>query len=454
MDAERPLPHNLDAERALLGAMLLDNAALSAFELVGADDFFLPEHRKIARTLLRMHAEEKDADLLTLREELERRGELASAGGAGYIAQLVDGIPRVSNVEYYARIVRQKAELRNIAHAANALSLAALDRDADPKELRARLRQFEEMLDAHTHTGLRAVSAAELLTIDVPPREMLLAPILPTQGLAMLHSKRGVGKTYLALSMGYAVSSGGKFLRWSACKPRSVLYVDGELPLAVLRERLAAVMAGAESSSSTLPASLRFITPDLQSTPLPDLATQEGQSLITSHLAGAELLILDNLSALCRSGKENEGESWLPVQEWALQLRRRGVSVLFIHHSGKGGAQRRTSRREDLLDAVISLRHPADYSPAEGLRCEVHFEKCRGFFAEDAKPFEVAMRSDPTSSAAAWVMRDIEDALALRAAGLYAEGLSVRDVAEDLGISKSKAHRLKRKMTTPVGVEG
>ncbi len=453
MDAERPLPHNLDAERALLGAMLLDNAALSTFELVRPDDFFLPEHKKIARALLQMREDGKAADLVTLTEQLERRGELDPAGGAAYVARLVDGVPDVSNVEHYVRIIKDKSALRSLAHAGQAVMLAALESDANAKEILAWLHGLTDTLAAARDPRLRAVSAAELLTIDVPPREMLLAPILPTQGLAMLHSKRGVGKTYLALGMAYAVSSGGKFLRWSACKPRSVLYVDGELPLAVLRERLAAVVAGAESSS-TMPASLRFITPDLQSTPLPDLATREGQSLIAGHLAGTELLILDNLSALCRSGKENEGESWLPVQEWALQLRRRGVSVLFIHHSGKGGAQRGTSRREDLLDAVICLRHPADYSPAEGLRCEVHYEKCRGFFAEDAKPFEVAMRTDPTNGAAAWVMRDIEDALAVRAAELYAEGMSVRDVAEELGITKSKAHRLKRKMSTPVGVEG
>ena len=66
-------------------------------------------------------------------------------------------------------------------------------------------------------------------------------------------------------------------------------------------------------------------------------------------------MILDNLSALCVSGKENEGESWLPVQRWALRLRQRGISVLFVHHAGKGGAQRGTSRREDLLDVVINL---------------------------------------------------------------------------------------------------
>ena len=67
-------------------------------------------------------------------------------------------------------------------------------------------------------------------------------------------------------------------------------------------------------------------------------------------------------------------------QRWLLSLRRRGVSVLFIHHAGKGGQQRGTSRREDILDTVIALRRPHDYSPKEGARFEVHLEKARGLY--------------------------------------------------------------------------
>ena len=177
---------------------------------------------------------------------------------------------------------------------------------------------------------------------------------------------------------------------------------------------------------------------------MPDLSTASGQALLEGHLEGVELVILDNLSALCVSGKENEGESWLPLQSWALRLRQRGISVLFVHHAGKSGTQRGTSRREDLLDTVISLRHPPDYSANDGLRCEVHFEKCRGFLGEDAKPFELKLQTD-TSGAAVWTMRTLEDSLAERAAMLYEDGLSVREVAKELGVSKSQVHRLLKK---------
>ena len=238
--------------------------------------------------------------------------------------------------------------------------------------------------------SLRVVSIAELLTMDIKPREMTLHAFLPAQGLAMLYSKRGVGKTYISLGISVAVASGGEFLTWKAPCARRVLYVDGEMPCSSLQERLSSIIAG----SKTIPEddSLRIITPDLQDRSLPDLASLSGQEMIEEHLEGVSLLVLDNLSALVRAGKENEGEGWLPVQDWALGLRRRGISVLFVHHAGKSGSQRGTSRREDLLDSVITLKHPSDYTPSDGLRCEVHYEKTRGFFGEEAKPFEVRMQ--------------------------------------------------------------
>jgi putative DNA primase/helicase len=119
------------------------------------------------------------------------------------------------------------------------------------------------------------------------------------------------------------------------------------------------------------------------------------------------------------------------------------MSVLFVHHAGKNRAQRGTSRREDLLDTVITLKHPADYRPSEGLRCEVHFEKTRSMLGDAAKPFEVRMESGQ-GGRAVWTCREIEDTKAEKAAELFAEGFSVRDVAEELGISKSQAGRLRR----------
>lgn len=252
-----------------------------------------------------------------------------------------------------------------------------------------------------------------------------------------------IGKTYISLGISVAVAGGGDFLAWKAPSARRVLYVDGEMPCSSLQERLSSIVAG----SITVPEddSLRIITPDLQERGLPDLASLSGQELIEEHLDGVSLLVLDNLSALVRAGKENEGEGWLPVQDWALGLRRRGISVLFVHHAGKSGAQRGTSRREDLLDSVITLKHPNDYSPSDGLRCEVHYEKTRGFCGEEAKPFEVRMNLGERKEAI-WMFSDLATNREKQVTELLIQGVSLREIEELTGIPKSTVHRLRQAM--------
>ncbi len=443
------LPHNPDAERAVLGAILLDsnsphNAIRVVSEHASSSDFFIDCHRTIFRRMVAMAEAKQPIDLVTLVEGLKSHGELEAAGGSAYIAALPDGIPRVSNVQHYAKIVRDKAVRRMLAHAGERLTETALMPNASMEDIGAQLQGLPKIISPSQQTsGLTAVTADAFLEMQLPVREMMLDPVLATQSLSLLYSKRGVGKTFFAIGIAHTVATGGSLFGWSAPKPRSVLFVDGELPGRVLQDRIS-VIAGCPPSKTNLKL-LRIITPDLQSGQMPDLATREGQALVESHLDEAELLILDNLSALCRTGKENEGEGWLPVQEWALRLRQRGVAVLFVHHAGKAGAQRGTSRREDVLDLVLALRHPTDYTPTEGLRCELHFEKCRSLLGEGAKPFEVRLQADATG-VLIWTTRPIDDVLLSRATELFRDGVSVRDAAEELQISKSKVQRLKAKL--------
>src|ERR1700739_3492717 len=125
---ERPLPNNLDAERSILGAILLDNNALNAaIEALKPDDFFIPQHRNIFTRMIALGEAQQAIDLVTLTEELHRRSELDASGGAPYLASLVDGIPRVSNIEHYARIVKEKAMLRNLIHATHNIQQRAFE---------------------------------------------------------------------------------------------------------------------------------------------------------------------------------------------------------------------------------------------------------------------------------------------------------------------------------------
>ncbi len=439
---ERNLLAHPESETGLLGAILLDNAIYpKAAAVVSAEDFSLDSHRQIFRALCAIIEAGNPADLVSLHEHLLKVGRLEAVGGPSYLSSLTDNLPRLSNAEHYAKTIKSYARRRLWAYNTNLICEAARN---DPEFDEERMRALIPAADGRASRSVPLISLTieALLSKEIRPREMLLKPLLPEQGLVMLYAPRGVGKTYIGLGIAAAVAAGGKFLRWEAPRPRGVLYVDGELPGKTLQDRAAMVVAGLESEPA--PGSLRFITPDVQDRSIPDLATPEGQALIEPHLENVDLLVIDNLSALCRYGRENESESWLPVQEWALALRRRGISVLFVHHSGKNGAQRGTSRREDLLDTVITLKRPSDYDPREGLRCEVHFEKTRGFFGDDAKAFEVQLR-EGNHREAVWTMRDLENVQAAQVEEMLTGGMSLREVAEELKISKNKVARLRDK---------
>lgn len=86
---------------------------------------------------------------------------------------------------------------------------------------------------------VKAISVLDFLQMKFPPRENILDPWLPSQGLAMIYAMRGVGKTYFSLSLAVMVASGGSMHTWKSQRPRGVLYLDGEMPAVVMQERLA-----------------------------------------------------------------------------------------------------------------------------------------------------------------------------------------------------------------------
>jgi putative DNA primase/helicase len=269
---------------------------------------------------------------------------------------------------------------------------------------------------------------------------MLLDPILPERGLSMLYAPRGMGKSWLALSIGMAVACGGALLRWTTPRPRRVLFVDGEMLLADLQARLATLQAGLGCEIPN--DGFRLLAADQTEFGI-NLSSEEGQRALEAHLVGVDLLILDNLSTLLASGSEGASDAWLPIQNWLLRLRRKGIAVLIVHHAGVNGRQRGTSRREDTLDTVVALRRPGDYSAAQGARFEVHIEKTRNLAGEGALPFEAVVEPFVGKPGVRWTARDLKPPVLHQAADLFAAGLSVRQVATQLGISRSEAGRLR-----------
>ena len=315
------------------------------------------------------------------------------------------------------------------------VTLSMKEMESVSRSLRATAKknEAEQQTLQSTHT---VIGISDFLAMELPPRENILSPCLPKQGLAMLHSKRGVGKTFVSLNIAYTVACGGSFLRWSAPQPAGVLYIDGEMPANVIQKRLAEIVSKAELEPKK---PFLYMSPDMQEQVMPDLGTIVGQEAVNKYLTDdIELVVVDNISSLSRYGKENDAQSWLPLQEWALRLRAQGKSVLFIHHSGKGGLQRGTSKREDILDTVISLRHTQDYEPAQGACFEVHFEKSRGIYGADVEPFEARLEDG------VWTTKSIKRSAYEKTVRLTKEGYSQKEIADEIGKTKGYVSKLVR----------
>lgn len=217
---ERPLPHNLDAERSVLGAILLDNHALyAALELLRPEDFFLEQHQRLFHRMIALAERQLAIDPVTLAEELERNGELQAAGGTAYLAQLMDGVPRTSHVEHYARIVKEKSLLRHLIRVTDAIQQQALEADQQADEVldraeslifqlaedrvRSGLVGVKELVQENYERLERMVSEGRRLTgLSTGYRQLdqLTSGLQPSE-LIILAARPSMGKTSLALNI-------------------------------------------------------------------------------------------------------------------------------------------------------------------------------------------------------------------------------------------------------------
>lgn len=297
----------------------------------------------------------------------------------------------------------------------------------------------------------QALPLEEFLRLEFPPRQWIAEGLLQERDAAMVHAFRGVGKTRFVHGLGLAIAAGGEFLRYNCPTPRGVLLVDGELPREQLQEMLASQLAGAAKEPS---APFKILSADVLDQRLPSLATRQGQAIVEASLEDVEVVLFDNISTLFNeTAPENEAESWEPVQQWLLELRRKGLTVILVHHEGKGGKQRGTSKREDVLSQVVQLKRPADYSPDQGCRIEVHLTKARGVFGEAAKPFEAQMTTDEEGRAV-WTWRPLGGDITDQIRELVSTGATQREIAETVGAGLGTVNRKIKELREEGVLEG
>jgi len=129
-------PQNLEAEQSLLGSVLLENEALfKVLEIIKTDDFYRESNRQIYQAMIDLYEKNEPTDLITVTEVLKRKNKLEEVGGASYLADLLENIPTAANIEYYAKIVRQKSILRNLIHSATEIVAKATTAEENVEDI-------------------------------------------------------------------------------------------------------------------------------------------------------------------------------------------------------------------------------------------------------------------------------------------------------------------------------
>jgi replicative DNA helicase len=225
IESPSALPQNVEAERAVLGAVLIDNLALAVITPILKDsDFFLDTHRRIWTAVGELAARSAPIDLVTVRDEIDRMGAIDRVGGPAYLASLVDGIPDVANAEHYARIVKEKSTLRRLISLGQKITRdgAGADRAADDVIGDAASEIFDIAQDSarggfvplgeiaeHNLTVLEEARGRQGMLTGLPTgfRDLdRLTSGLQASELIVLAARPSVGKTSFALNIAQHVA--------------------------------------------------------------------------------------------------------------------------------------------------------------------------------------------------------------------------------------------------------
>jgi putative DNA primase/helicase len=316
------------------------------------------------------------------------------------------------------------------------------------KELFERARPEEPSAD---NSKSDVIGMTTFLTLQFPKRLCLLKPWLKTGDLAMLIADGGVGKTHLALSIGYAVASGRSLMDWTCEHRAKVLYVDGEMPGEQLQQWL-------NELGPALPdEDFGFLTQShlaLENRDIPDLNTEEGRKFLDAEIerSGATLIILDSVSTLVQSGVESDNESWRAIQQWAIKHRGRGRTILYLQHTNAGKLRHRgPSSKRDVLGTAILLKKRDDLTTDTSTAVELVWDKTRGFFGKDAMPRILRFNTKTANGYVEWCS-ELKTGEHVKAVGeMLDQGMKQSEIAKQLGLTEGRISQIVKEMRASEG---
>jgi hypothetical protein len=284
-----------------------------------------------------------------------------------------------------------------------------------------------------------AIPFTKLREIGIPPRRRIVGDWLCEADLCFVYAPRGLGKTWFSLGLASAIVGKATFGPWPVHDHAPVLYVDGEMPVESIEQRIRGM--GADDDLSVLNHESLFHRVGK----VLNLTNPEAQDAITKLCLrdNFKVLILDNISCLFNGMKENGADEWEMVLPWLLTLRRHRIAVVIVAHAGRNGLMRGTSRREDAAFSVIRLDEAQDAGTLkDGARFISRFTKDRNSRTEQP-PIEWTFTTGADGKVS--ITTKQADGLAVLVEWVRDGLSSAREIAHEMGITPGTVSKMAKR---------
>ena len=287
------------------------------------------------------------------------------------------------------------------------------------------------------------LSTGDLQKINFPPKKEYINPLIREGQIILISGWRGVGKTWFALSLANANTTGKRFGHWEIINSVPWLYLDGEMAIQDIQQRYRQLNPSGEEK-----APLYFYSEAYANhlgLPRASLVNQEWRDNFKSVLLsmGIKTVVFDNNASLAPGIDENSKKDWDPINQYLLDLRFNGITSVLLHHVNKEGGQRGTSAREDNIDLSIMLKQPSGYLPEAGADFIASFSKARVAYADLNKLQDVRFTLTEMDGDLTWEWRNVKAEIKQEVLRMIDQGMDYKDIASELGISKGRISQIK-----------
>ena len=336
-ESNQSLPKSTDAERSVLGGILLDNGSMDRVRrLLTEQAFYSERHRKVFAALVRLSEAGTALDLVTLKDELVEADALDECGGPVDIAGLIGGVPRSSNVEHYARIIQEKAYKRDVIRLSQGITEAAFN-GSTQAELNELIEEFVERLQSDTTsgTGVRA-TGTELAQIKIALPRSLVVGLIDEGNRGIIFGDAQSGKSLWAFALLTYLAGGFRFAEsWDTGKPQKVAMLffedrqtpDGGWPPRI-PWRYQSILAGLRAQ--------HLDTTEASANILIWCGTHQREAFVAARDHGSKLTVIDSWVNVCTPGEDEYRREGIQRDYDRIHTALGNEAFFMIDHTKKG----------------------------------------------------------------------------------------------------------------------